>query len=185
MKTSDEQLLKQIVSFSDEKAFDQLFLKYYPGLLDYAKILLPSPVDEAEDVITEVFLKIWQQRTTLKIHTSIASYLYISVKNRIKDYHRKNNSYTFESIDTLADNSCTEQIPDQRLAYKQLHSEMDRLISLLPERTQLVFKMNRYDQLIYDDIAIILNISVNSVKTHMYRALKFLKEAYKASSEHW
>jgi RNA polymerase sigma-70 factor (family 1) len=184
MKPSDELLLNQIISFSDEKAFDQLFSRYYPGLLHYARVLLPYPVDEAEDIITEVFLKIWKQKSTLQVHTSIASYLYISVKNRISDYYRKNSQYSYVSLDSLIDNPCPDHIADQQLTYKELNAEINRLISKLPARTQLIFLMNRNDQLTYEDIALILSISINSVKTHMYRALKFLKEGYKASSDY-
>lgn len=182
MNTNDGLLLKQIVDCNDEKAFDQLFIKYYPGLLHYSKTLLPYPSDEAEDIITEVFFKIWEQRSTLTIHTSFASYLYISVKNRISDYYRKNSMNIYEPLDSLLTHECPDSIPDQQLSYKELNSEMDRLIAQLPTRTQLVFKMNRHDNITYDDIALILNLSVNSVKTHMYRALKSLKEGYRASN---
>jgi len=182
MKTNDGLLLKQIIDCDDEKAFDQLFTRYYPGLINYSRMLLPYPTDEAEDIITEVFLKIWQQRATLVIHSSFASYLYIAVKNRISDYYRKNRMNVHESLDSLVNNACPEYIPDQQLTYKELNIEMERLIDRLPARTQLIFKMNRHDHITYDDIALILNLSVNSVKTHMYRALKFLKEEYRASN---
>lgn len=87
-----------------------------------------------------------------------------------------------ESLDSLVNNACSAYIPDQQLSYKELNVEMQRLIDRLPARTQLIFKMNRNDHITYDDIALILNLSVNSVKTHMYRALKFLKEEYRASN---
>jgi len=182
MKPNDGLLLEQIIGSGDERAFDQLFTRYYPGLLNYSKVLLPYPTDEAEDIITEVFLKIWQQRATLIIHSSLASYLYISVKNRINDYYRKHRMNVHESLDSLVNNACPEYIPDQQLSYKELNMEMERLIDRLPVRTQLIFKMNRHDHITYDDIALILHLSVNSVKTHMYRALKFLKEEYRASN---
>lgn len=182
MKTSDDQLVKRITGFNDEKAFDALFVKYYPGLLHYSKVLLPYPTDEAEDMIAEVFLKIWQQRATLVIHSSVASYLYIALKNRIHDYYRKNGMFSFESLDVLDHTSSTDQLPDQQLFYKELNQVIGQLIEQLPARTQLVFKMNRNDHMTYDEIALILDLSLNSVKTHMYRALKSLKEGYKASN---
>ena len=74
-------------------------------------------------------------------------------------------------------------VPDHLLVYKELCMEMEYLISLLPKRTKLVYQMNRNDNISYNDIALILNISVNSVKTHMYRGIKFLKESYHGSNK--
>lgn len=180
-RTEDNNLLNRIQD-DDEKAFDQLFLRYYPGLMRYCKMLLPYPSDEAEDVILEVFFKMWQSRKSLEIHTSLVSFLYISVKNRIHDHYRKKNKYVYMPIDVIQDEPAPYYYtPDLQLVYKELSIEIDQMINLLPERTQLIFRMSRQDYLTYEDIACLLNISVNSVKTHMYRAIKFLKEAYRCS----
>lgn len=182
MNTDDHVLWSLIVTQNDEKAFDMLFVKYYPGLLHYSQLLLPYPADEAEDIITDVFFKIWEQRGNLIIHTSIASYLYSAVKNKVYDYHRKRKGNSFQSLEGILDDADDAyNRPDQQLSYKELHAEIDRLIARLPKRSQLVFRMNRHDHLSYEEIATILNLSINSVKTHMYRAIKFLKEEYKAS----
>ena len=69
--------------------------------------------------------------------------------------------------------------PDHLLMYKELDLDINQMISLLPERTELVFRMNRNDYLSYTEIAEMLNISIHSVKTHMYRAIKFLKENFR------
>lgn len=182
-KDIEDDLLLQSIRFNDERALDTLFNKYYPGLLRYCKMQLPYPSDEAEDIVLEVFFKIWQQRHSLIIKTSFASYLYIVVKNRVHDFYRKKNLTISEALDAIAEESVSDDYtPDEQLVFKELNTEMNRLIAQLPQRTQLIFNMNRQDNLIYDDIALILDISVNSVKTHMYRALKFLKEAYRASN---
>jgi RNA polymerase sigma-70 factor (ECF subfamily) len=182
-KEMNDDLLLERIKNDDEKALDLLFKKYYPGLLRYCKMQLPYPSDEAEDIILEVFFKIWQQRHTLAIHSSLASYLYIVVKNRIHDFYRKKNISIHESLDSIAEESAPEHmIPHEQMVFKEVSLEMDRLIAKLPPGTQLVFSMNRQDNLTYDNIALILNVSINTVKTHMYRALKYLKEAYRASN---
>lgn len=182
-ETGDHLLLARIQN-GEEKAFNQLFLKYYPGLMRYCKTLLPYPSDEAEDIILEVFYKIWQQREALNIHTSFASFLYIAVKNKVHDYYRKRNIAFADDGELMMNEVIADHpLPDELLMYKQLKAEMDELVAQLPERTQLVFRMNREDNLSYDDIALILNVSVNTVKTQMYRALKFLKETYHASGK--
>lgn len=174
----DRQLLS-LIQQGDEKAFDRLFMKYYPGLMRYCSVLLPYPSDEAEDIVLEVFFKLWQQRKTLVIYSSLVSFLYIALKNRCHDYYRKKNITVYEpDADEVMPHYL---IPDQQLVFKELKAEIEHLITQLPARTQLVFRMNREDHLTYEDIAIILNISINSVKTHMYRSIKFLKETYRAS----
>lgn len=164
----------------DERSFDSLFLKYHAGLLRFSKSLLGSDREEAEDIVQEVFLKIWQQRTSLNIHTSLAPFLFTSVKNRIYDQYRKNEVVRHDDIAAAGSYQTSSYLePDQLLMFKQLYVDMDLMIGMLPERTQLVFRMNREDQLSYEDIAQLLNISLHSVKTHMYRAIKFLKNAFR------
>jgi len=178
----DNTLLKWIQN-DDESAFDRLFTKYYPALTRYCKSHLPYPSDEAEDIVVEVFFKIWQNRKTLSIHTSFVSFLYVSVKNRIHDHYRKKNLAIYTLAADFVDEAEADYlIPDQLLAFKELNAEMDKIINMLPERTQLIFCMNRYDNLTYENIAQLLDISINTVKTHMYRAIKFLKQAYSSSN---
>lgn len=179
-KIIEDELLLSLLRNDDESALDRLFLKYHTSLVSYARLYLPYPSDESEDIVQEIFFKIWQQRSNLVIHTSFSSYLYITVRNRIHDYYRKNirpNKLPIDAITEEAEASA-QMIPDHQLIFKELNMEIDRLINLLTPASKQVFLMNRDDQLTYSEIAAILNISVNTVKTLMYRALKFLKENY-------
>jgi RNA polymerase sigma-70 factor (family 1) len=182
IKFTEDSFLLESMRKGNEKAFDQLFQKYYTGLLRYCSMLLPYPSDEAEEVILDVFANLWNQRKTLQLHTSLASFLYKSVKNRVYDYYRKRNIAATVSVEA-AENEPEQAhlIPDHQLVFKELTKGIESLISLLPQRTQLVFRMNRQEDLSYQEIATLLNISANSVKTHMYRALKFMKDAYQAA----
>lgn len=181
-KTEDQVLLKRIQN-DDAQAFDQLFMAYYPGLMRYCKMLLPYPSDEAEEALLDVFFKVWQQRKQLNIHSSLSSFLYTAVKNRVHDYYRKKKLKVYD-LEGVAENEADAHylLPDQQLVYKELQENIEQLISSLPERSQLIFRMNREDDLTYEEIASLLNISINSVKTQMYRAIKFLKQAYHHSS---
>lgn len=181
-KYTDDTSLLQKVQAGDESAFDALFWKFYPGLLRYARLLLPYPSDVAEEAVMDVFVKLWNQPQGFDFHTSLASFLYKAVKNRALDYSRKNNTVIRVAVD-LAEQEAGHAylLPDQQLSFKELAKGMEQLIDMLPERTQLVFRMNRHDELSYQEIATLLNISVNSIKTHMYRAVKFLKESYQVA----
>ncbi|GGH29093.1 DNA-directed RNA polymerase sigma-70 factor [Sphingobacterium alkalisoli] len=174
-----EQELLQRLSEGDTVAFDRLFLTYYHGLLRYAKSLMPYPSDAAEDIVCNIFGHLWEHRLRLNISTSIAAYLYTSVKNKIlreinRDKLYERTTDRTEHID-IADSIHYE--PDNILQYKQLDERIRDLINKLPQRTKMVFLMNRNDKLTYDEIAVLLDISIHSVKTHMYRALLFLKSS--------
>lgn len=177
--TDDLQLLARIKA-GESRAFDQLFLKYYPNLLHFCRSLLPYPSDEGEDVVLEVFQQVWRHREKMNIHSSLSAFLYASVKNRVYDYRRKQHPGTNMPLEEIpGELIANRECPDQVLTYKELSESLEKLIKLLPERMQLIFRMNREDQLTYQEIANLLEISVNSVKTQMYRAIKFLKESYR------
>lgn len=178
--TDDLQLLARI-KVGESRAFDLLFLKYYPNLLHFSRSLLPYPSDEAEDVVLEVFHQFWRSRDTINIHSSLSAFLYASVKNRVYDYRRKlKPNRPLEEIQD--DIMASQEGPDHALNYKEIAENLEKLIKLLPERMQLIFRMNREDELSYQEIADLLEISINSVKTQMYRAIKFLKETYRFDS---
>ncbi len=174
----DEKYLQLFISGSED-AFDAIFKRYYEGLLQFAKVLLPYPTDEAEDIVAEMFCTLWLGRRQIAISTTLSAYLYVSVRNRVFDYYRKRKTIFNLSEDVLVETPGEDyQQPDHQLMYKDVTSQIQQLITQLPPQMQLVFKMHRYEGFSYDEIADLLNISVNSVKTHMFRALKILKAAY-------
>jgi len=174
----DEKYLQLFISGSED-AFDAIFKRYYEGLLQFAKVLLPYPTDEAEDIVAEMFCTLWHSRRQIAISTTLSAYLYVSVRNRVFDYYRKRKAIFSLSEDVLVETPVEDhQQPDHQLMYKDVTSQIQQLITQLPPQMQLVFKMHRYEGFSYDEIADLLNISVNSVKTHMFRALKILKTAY-------
>lgn len=177
--TEDLQLLARIKT-GESEAFDLLFLKYYSNLIRFCKSLLPYPTDEAEDVVLEVFHKFWQQRDSMIIHSSLSSFLYASVKNRVYDYYRKHGLRTFTTLDAIPESLHLDyQSPDQIIEFKEVCENLEKMIKMLPEKMQIIFRMNREDSLTYQEIADLLEISINSVKTQMYRAIKFLKENHR------
>lgn len=177
--TEDLQLLVRIKN-GESRAFDLLFLKYYPNLLRFGKSLLPYPTDAAEDVVLEVFQNFWQKRNAVVIQSSLSALLYKCVKNRVYDNYRKHKLPVLTTLeDVPAELELNHATPDQLLNYKELAQSLERLIKMLPEKMQVIFRMSREDNLTYEEIADILDISINSVKTQMYRAIKFLKESYR------
>ena len=180
--SSDKQYLEALAR-DDEAAFDALFTRYYAGLLRYAKSLLPYPTDAAEDVVADLFCAVWTGRAQLAVQGSLASYLYAAVKHRSYDKLRQQRRAIIEAEDDLPDTQpeAAHLQPDQLLDYQELNQHLLQLIERLPERTRQVFPLHRDGKLTYEEIAALLTISINSVKTHMFRALRFLKSALYAS----
>jgi RNA polymerase sigma-70 factor (family 1) len=176
--SSDQQHLLALAG-GQEAAFDALFTRYYPGLLRYAKTLLPYPSDAAEDAAADVFCTLWTSRAELNVQGSLAAYLHTAVKHRCYDRLRQQRRQAPVPDDALLEQhpEAAYLQPDQVLAYHELNERLLQLIEQLPPRSRLVFQLHRDSTLTYDEIAALLDISLNSVKTHMFRALRFLKEA--------
>lgn len=173
----------EALAVGSEQAFDALFTRYYAGLLRYAESLLPYPTDAAEDVVADLFCAVWTQRTQLAVQGSLAAYLYAAVKHRSFDKRRQQRRTPVEAEADLplTQPEATYLQPDQLLDYQELNQHLLQLIERLPERTRQVFQLHRDGNLTYEEIAVLLAISINSVKTHMFRALRFLKSALSVS----
>ena len=180
--SSDKQYLTALAA-GNEPAFEALFARFYAGLLRYAKTLLRYPTDAAEDVVAEVFCTIWVSRGQLAVQGSLAAYLYMAVKHRAFDRLREQRRTILEAADELpqVQPEATYLQPDHLLVYQELSAQVSHLIGQLPERTRQVFQLHRDGGLTYEEIAELLAISVNSIKTHMFRALRFLKSTLYAS----
>jgi len=182
ISSSDKQYLAALAQGNDA-AFEALFTRYYAGLLRYANTLLRYPTDAAEDVVAEVFGTLWTSRAQLAVAGSLAAYLYTAVKHRAFDRLREQRRAPLDAADELPQTQpeAEHQQPDHLLAYQELSEQLAHLIGLLPERTRQVFQLHRDGGLTYEEMAGLLGISVNSVKTHMFRALRFLKSTLAAS----
>jgi RNA polymerase sigma-70 factor (ECF subfamily) len=182
ISSSDKQYLAAL-ALGNEAAFEALFTRCYPGLLRYATTLLRYPTDAAEDVVAEVFCALWAQRMQLAVQGSLAAYLYTAVKHRAFDRLREQRRTPFDATDELPHTqpAAAHQQPDHLLAFQELSEQVGHLIGQLPERTRQVFQLHRDGGLTYEEMAALLGISVNSIKTHMFRALRFLKSTLYAS----
>ncbi|WP_199118369.1 RNA polymerase sigma-70 factor [Pedobacter sp. ASV28] len=178
---SHQEILEHLLN-GDENAFDQLFTHFYPGLLRYAKSLLPYPTDAAEDIVSDVFCSLWVNREKIVVRDSIASYLYRAVKNRIINSYKKSKLNVIDVADSVNEIvGKKHELPDQLMSFKEFNERISYLINRLPEKTRLVFLMSREEGLTYEQIAEVMEVSINTIKTHMFRAIRFLKEAFNAN----
>jgi len=156
----------------DTAEFSFVFKKYYVPLYQFAGRFVKD-VQIAEDIIQNVFVSLWIEREKRDIKTSLKSYLYQMVRNQSLN-HLKRAQRTIALEDSEADRNKTSYSPEDNAADKEFHMAVRRAIDRLPPRCRQVYLMKRYENLKYTEIAQILDISVNTVKTQMKRALKSL-----------
>jgi RNA polymerase sigma-70 factor, ECF subfamily len=181
MDLPDSDILEGITN-GDKKIFDLVFKKYYSGLCTFANDYLRS-LDIAQEIVQEVFLYLWENRGRLQIQISLKAYLYRSVYNRCMNYIRDNTSLSYKkiNIDQLKNQSdlLFIEIPDTIFDTSfsdQIEQELEQTIEGLPEQCKMIFRLSRYENLSYPEIAHHLDISLSTVKTQMSRAMNKLHE---------
>jgi len=168
----DQELFYRIKE-GDEKAFEALFRDYYPFLCMYCTRLLKD-ASAAEEIVQELFVRLWEKRSQTIIDTSVKNYLFRAVKNHclnyIKHSHIK-NEYNRKMLEASELSSFETEEPDTDLI-----KIIDESIASLPDKRREIFRLNREEGLKYREIAEKLNISIKTVETQMGLALKTLRE---------
>jgi len=179
-----ESLITDVVRNGCYKSFCELFTLYYHSLCIYAMRVV-NYREIAEEVVSDVYMKLWKNREQITVHTSFEAYLYRSVRNQALDYlklktYRPQKNEPLEAVDrstAYAD----YHTPSDELCFNELFDEVESLVNQLPRQCQLIFRLNRENGLRYREIAEHLQISIKTVETQMGRALKLLR---KRLSEH-
>lgn len=178
-----ESLCKKISQNSDQQAFKELYLAYFDRLYKFAFSILHS-AEFAEEAVNDVFLNIWQKRSTLKNIASLSSYLFISTKNTSFNYLSKFRKERNTSLDdVLVRFEADELTPETAFFTAEIRNEIEQAINQLPPKTKLVFQMAKVEGMKYKEIADILNISVNTIDNHIATAVKKLSIILKNLSE--
>ena len=157
----------------DNNAYTLLMNDYYKNLCGYANLFTKDP-SKSEDIVQNVFVKIWIYRKKIDPNISIKKYLYKSVYNEFIDQYRKNKSVIsleekyLKVIDTIID--------DNSLDIEKLMMNVNREIDKLPEKCKRVFILNKKEGLTHDEIAEYLQISTKTVESHITRAFKILNQ---------
>lgn len=155
--------------------FESLFRKHYSNLCSYANKYLED-LDASEEVVQEMFYKLWDKRESLNIETSIQSYLFRAVRNAslnvIKHINIREDYKDYRKLEIEEE----EQNFDDGVVVSELEEKIRKSIDLLPVERRKVFIMSRFDGLKYKEIAEKQNISIKTVENQMGKALKFLRE---------
>ncbi|WP_343556092.1 RNA polymerase sigma-70 factor [Sphingobacterium sp.] len=168
---SDEELIL-LIQQDDNLAFEALYDRYWKKLY-YQAARKTSSLEDAQEIVQNIFASLWLRRHQLQIESNLASYLAVAVKYKVFKYlaeQYKKEAYRHEADWVDFDNSTEDW-----LQFEELRVRLDQLISELPEKCQLIFKLSREEGLTYKQIAENLNISVKTVETQLSRALKKIR----------
>ena len=160
----------------DMLAFDQVYELYSHKLFSFIFKILKNEA-EADDIVQEVFVKIWESRDNLSDYKLLNSYIFTIAYNNSIDLIRKrinNNKY----LEHLKNSSVIQITPSviSEVEFNELNSQVEKLISNLPERQKQVYLLHREQGLTNPEIAEQLGISKNTVENHMVKALKYLRQ---------
>lgn len=181
MEYSDQQLINGIKN-GDVFAFEELYRQYYIFLCLIAEHIVRNPSD-AEEIVSDVFVKLWNLRGKIEILTSIKPYLVKAVYNTSLNFLER-SKISDKLTDHLNDSdykllAWDSDYPLGQLYEKEIMNILNHGIDMLPDACRQIFLLSRNENMKYSDIADKLGISVNTVKAQMKIALSRLRETLK------
>ena len=171
---SEEELLTLVKTNKDGRAFDEIYARCKPALIDNASKKLQSR-ELAEDLVHDIFLSLYTKSDVLEFTVSLKAYLHTALKYKVqneirnkvvRDRHKK---YLFFSLESKNDFAST-------LEYRECKKKIDTTIATLPDKCRQVFTLSRDYDYSYKDISGNLGISVSTVEKHISKALKVLRD---------
>lgn len=182
MKSSlNEKKLFQRIKEDDFIAFESIFKKYYKSLCIYAEHYAGEP-EMAKEIVGEFFLKLWENRKKIHINNSYKNYLFTSIHNSCLKYlehlkvlkkYRDYSEQRLKNLEFLT--SVSGDYPLANLISQEIVEEIECAIESLPDKCKEIFKLSRFENFSYNEISTKLNVSINTIRTQMSRALEKLR----------
>ncbi len=168
-------LLFHEIQHGNQAAFNELFLLYYDKLLAFAK-QYTRQTESAEEITSELFVKIWIRREGLSTVVNPEVYLFISIKNACLNLIRAGKKHGLHVADP--DERMLEEVAQEPLTdHGELVRILDHAVARLPDQRRIIFKLIKEDGLKSKAVAGILGISVRTVENQLYKAVKTLADA--------
>ena len=173
MELNDEGIIS-LLAQRDEKIFEQVFKTHFKNLHAYAFAIVKDEI-LAEELVQNIFYKLWDRSEKLSISGSIAAYLYRAV------YHESLNHIKHMKIRSSYHSHALYQMKNQtdsaskKILLKELEVKLHKALHELPEQCRTIFQLSRFEELKYREIADKLDISPKTVENQMGKALKLLR----------
>jgi RNA polymerase sigma-70 factor (family 1) len=159
----------------DEPAFIQIYNQYRSKIYTYAYQLCKSS-DTAEEIVQEVFIKIWQKREQLNLELSFNAYIKKITLNHVLNHLKKvaREKALQEQVFLMIETSSNRT--EDHMLEKELRQIYDEAIARLPQQKKIIYHLCRVEELSHDEVALKLNISKNTVKNHMVEASRSIRD---------
>ncbi|PYF76992.1 RNA polymerase sigma factor [Pedobacter nutrimenti] len=173
---NESELLRR-TSEGDKRAFTVLFDAHYKSLGSYVYKLTES-MESAEEIVQEVFIKVWLKKEELTRINNFSAYLFVLCKNKALNHLRQLASQTlrFQAWEKELGSDPQADVEDH---YENFRVLIEQAIDHLPEQQQKIYRLSRHERLKYTEIAKELQLSPETVKKHIYLATKTIKEYVK------
>jgi len=170
---SDSYLLERLQQ-GDQQSFQQLFDLYYSKLHAYLR-KLSNDSNLSDDLLQNVMIRLWEKRKSIRIKSSLKSYLYRSCHNEFLMHIRKQKKEV-DLLDTLKWEALSQNhIEEKEDQNKANWQKIEHAIELLPIKCKKVFKLSRLEQKKHKEIATLLGISTKTIENQITKAVKFIK----------
>jgi len=167
------------IKIGDEQAFELLFKKYYTVLCSFSNKYLLNP-DEAQDVVQDVFLTLWENRDEIDPEESLKAYLFrVTANSSINKLRRRKVETKYDEILKLVYVENSELSPHDSFLERELSEYIGLALNKIPPQCRKVFDLSRIEGLKYGEIAEYLKISVKTVECHISKALSILRTELK------
>lgn len=177
LDTQQENFLLSALRQDNKEAFSLLFQKYYTDLVLFCGNFVRDK-SSCEDIVQSIFLKLWNDRKSIRIETSLKSYLLRAVRNSCFDEFRHLEivrQYESDPDHSVLDSYDTENY----ILYSDLSAHLQQALDQLPAPYREAFEMNRFEGLKYREIAVRLNVSERTVEVRVGKALEMLRKLLK------
>jgi len=181
LKDITDQNLALLIRSEEKYAFHELFNRYAPRIYKFAFSYLKNRSD-AEEIVQNVFLKIWEKRYSIKASENIKAFIFTITANKIYDFIRRRNiEHAFHNY-TMLNQGNNENNSWNSIVYKEVQQTIFNLANKLPSQQKKVFNLSKMEGLTNDEIAIKMGLSKRTVENDLYRAVLFLKQNFKNES---
>ena len=185
-KTDTAGLWKRICLNDDLKAFELMFYGLNNRLIRFCVFYINNK-EAAEEIVSTVFIKCWENRKNLTEILNPETYLFVAVKNLSLNYLKKYSNIHLVQIESSNEFRFINTFnPEKELERKELNFLIEKAISSLPQQAGIIFRLLKEDGMKYKEVAEILNISPRTVQTQLFRAIKkmsIILSAHRLSSK--
>ncbi|MDR6786592.1 RNA polymerase sigma-70 factor [Pedobacter africanus] len=169
------ELWDKMCSEDDVKSFEAIYYALFPKLIRFCQYYVTQQ-EIAEEIVSDIFVKVWQNRKHNGQVQKPDTYLFIAVKNQSLKHLKKAGTMKLVELGDAEEQHFTAGVsPEKELERKELHLELERAVDQLPAQAKMVFRLIKENDLKYKEVAELLDISPRTVQTQLFRAIAKLR----------